>query len=234
MRRMSNFKTAWKKENLIDLCDKIGSGATPRGGKESYKNSGISLFRSQNILDFEFATDGLAFINEEQAAQLANVVVEKDDVLINITGDSVARTCMTPCDFLPARVNQHVAIIRTNPKKAVSHFVFYYLQHIKANLLSLASAGATRNALTKKMLEDIEVYLPKDIKKQQKISDTLSFLDDKIALNKKINHHLTVSMSATDSSPDIRRGKRVSRIVTRRTFSMSLVRTCSNNGAVAA
>jgi type I restriction enzyme S subunit len=34
---------------LRDVCVKIGSGATPRGGKEAYKGGTTSLIRSQNI-----------------------------------------------------------------------------------------------------------------------------------------------------------------------------------------
>ena len=36
----------WKTYKLKDLTTKIGSGATPRGGKGAYKESGISLIRS--------------------------------------------------------------------------------------------------------------------------------------------------------------------------------------------
>ena len=42
---------------LADICQKIGSGATPRGGKESYRAEGIALVRSQNVLDFSFSSD---------------------------------------------------------------------------------------------------------------------------------------------------------------------------------
>ena len=49
---------------MIDICEKIGSGATPRGGKEAYCDEGISLVRSQNVLDFAFSRDGLAHIND--------------------------------------------------------------------------------------------------------------------------------------------------------------------------
>lgn len=175
--------------SLASLCSKIGSGATPRGGKEAYKESGIALIRSQNVLDFAFSEQGLAFIDEKQAAQLDNVAVQRGDVLINITGDSVARVCLAPEEYLPARVNQHVAIVRTKPEKADAKYIFYYLQLKKEHLLSLASSGATRNALTKKMLEDLEV--PKlSLSEQKNISNILSALDDKIAENNKINHHL--------------------------------------------
>ena len=200
----------WKVSKLGEVCTKIGSGATPRGGKESYKKQGIPLIRSQNVLDFTFSHEGLAFIDDRQAQQLENVTVQKDDVLINITGDSVARACMVPDEYLPARVSQHVSIVRTNPSIADPRFVLYFLQQQKSHLLSIGASGGTRNALTKSMLEGLALPLP-DISTQRDISATLLALDNKIIHNKKINHHLAPPRSATDSSPDIRRGKRVSR-----------------------
>jgi len=38
----------------------------------------------------------LAHIDEQQAAKLAKVKVEEGDVLLNITGASVARVCLVP------------------------------------------------------------------------------------------------------------------------------------------
>src|SRR5690554_1843217 len=103
----------WPQVELGPLCSKIGSGATPRGGEKVYLAKGdIALIRSQNVHNDGFKTDGLAYIAEEHADQLANVTVEPHDVLLNITGDSVARCCQVAPSVLPARVNQHVAIIR--------------------------------------------------------------------------------------------------------------------------
>ena len=115
----------WKEYKLKDVTLKIGSGATPRGGSNSYIASGTSLIRSQNVLDFKFSESGLAFIDDNQADELRNVIVLENDILLNITGDSVARCCIAPFKYLPARVNQHVSIIRTIPKKAEFRFVFY-------------------------------------------------------------------------------------------------------------
>jgi len=117
----------WPCKRLGDFCIKIGSGATPKGGKESYHADGpISLIRSQNVHNNGFSISGLAFIDEEQAKKLNNVIVEAGDILLNITGDSVARVCLAPFKYLPARVNQHVAIIRPNPKVlALPEFPWY-------------------------------------------------------------------------------------------------------------
>ena len=100
---------------LGNVCAKIGSGATPRGGKEAYKGGATALIRSQNIYNEGFHRDGLVYIDDNQSSELRNVEVQPDDVLLNITGDSVARCCQVAADVLPARVNQHVAIIRPQP-----------------------------------------------------------------------------------------------------------------------
>ena len=172
-----------------NICSKIGSGATPTGGKEAYKGGDTALIRSQNVLDFSLSRDGLAYINEEQAQKLDNVSIQKNDVLLNITGDSVARVCLAPNWVLPARVNQHVSIIRGKANMIHNHYLLYYLQYKKSYLLSLSQGGATRNALTKKMIEDIEIPLP-SISYQEKVISILSSLDDKIELNRRINDNL--------------------------------------------
>lgn len=171
----------WKEHKIKDLTSKIGSGATPRGGSNSYIASGISLIRSQNVLDFKFSESGLAFINDDQANELKNVIIAENDILLNITGDSVARSCIVPSKYLPARVNQHVSIVRPIPEKADFKFVFYYLQYLKPELLINAEIGATRNAITKGMIEEIEISLP-EIIEQRAIASVLSSLDDKIDL----------------------------------------------------
>lgn len=173
---------------LGDICSKIGSGATPRGGKDSYKDSGTAIIRSQNVLDWTFSSSGLAFIDDDQAEALSSVEVKQGDVLLNITGDSVARACIVPSEFLPARVNQHVAIIRAN-EKANNLFLLAWLQANKGFLLKLASSGATRNALTKRMLENLDVNLP-SIDVQNKIAALIDTVQDKIAVNAKINGYL--------------------------------------------
>ena len=174
---------------LAQICSKIGSGATPKGGKESYLGGNTSLIRSQNVIDFGFLYNGLALINDEQAHGLDNVTVMTGDVLLNITGDSVARCCKVPSNILPARVNQHVAIIRGDNNIVISDYILYYLQYKKPYLLSLSQGGATRNALTKKMIEDIKIPLP-SISEQRHIIDLLSSIDNKIELNRRINDNL--------------------------------------------
>lgn len=188
---------AEKFAQLRDLCLKIGSGATPRGGKESYKGGATSLIRSQNIHNDGFHLGGLVYIDDRQAAELRNVEVQLNDVLLNITGDSVARCCQVTAEVLPARVNQHVAIIRSNKSLIDPKFLRYVLvsPEYQSRLLTLASAGATRHALTKSMVEDLEIPLfPLDA--QKKIGMFLGSIDDKILVNQKMNETLKAMAQA--------------------------------------
>ena len=115
-----------------------------------------------NVYNNEFRYKDLAFIDEEQADALSNVVVSQQDILLNITGASVARCCIVPDNILPARVNQHVCIIR--PKSIADSIYLNYMltnDSYQNHLLSLArSKAATREALPKSIVEDLHIPLP--------------------------------------------------------------------------
>ncbi|MEI6652018.1 MAG: restriction endonuclease subunit S [Chlorobiaceae bacterium] len=175
----------WVENKLVSLTSKIGSGATPRGGGESYKTEGTSLIRSLNVHDPGFRYSKLAFLDDGQADGLSNVIVQPGDVLLNITGASVARCCIVPDDVLPARVNQHVSIIRPISSKLDSDFLHYLLisKYYKDQLLQTgAEGGATRQAITKAQIQDFSVGYPADKGEQQSI---VSKLD---ALRKETQH----------------------------------------------
>jgi len=185
--------SGWAPIRLGAICTKIGSGATPRGGSEVYSEKGpYALIRSQNIYNDGFHRDGLAFIGEEHAARLGNVEVLRDDVLLNITGDSVARCCQVDPSVLPARVNQHVAIVRPDSGKLAPRFLRYVLvsPEMQIKLLSWAGSGGTRNALTKGMIESFEVLAPVTVNEQRGIAHILGTLDDKIELNRRMSETL--------------------------------------------
>jgi len=181
-------KSSGKLTMLEEITSKIGSGATPKGGKGSYQNSGISLIRSQNVYDYGFVEKGLAYINDEQASKLKNVTVEKNDILFNITGASIARCCIVEDKYLPARVNQHVSIIRTN-EKALPKYVQTILvsSEYKAKLLQIGDGGTSREAITKLQLEEFRIPLP-SMKEQKKIVSEIEKIESKInKLENQIN-----------------------------------------------
>ncbi len=152
----------WDVAPLGSVTVKIGSGSTPRGGKRSYVDSGPALVRSMNVHDGNFVWNDLARLSQSQANQLRSVDVKPNDIFLNITGASVARCCVAPEDLGEARVNQHVMILRADPKKLNPIFLETILifPKVKTKLLQLAGAGSTREAITKTQMEEFAIPCP--------------------------------------------------------------------------
>lgn len=157
------------KVKLIELTSKIGSGSTPKGGNDNYKTEGIPFVRSLNIHTHFIKYEDLAYIDEEQAKKLNNVIIHEKDVLLNITGASIGRVNIAPDSFIGGRVNQHVAIIRCQQSKILPEYLHVYMAspHIQ-KWIQGENYGATRQALTKKMLEELPIFVP-SVKRQDEI-----------------------------------------------------------------
>lgn len=156
--RDTKFQT--RMVRLGDHVTRIGSGVTPRGGESSYVEAGVPLIRSMNVHLNRFKPRGLAFITAEQDRTMEVSRVNVDDVLLNITGASIGRVCVVPAALVPANVNQHVAVIRSDGSW-IPEFLSFYISTPSFQRQILADqAGATRQALTKALIEDFEFPLP--------------------------------------------------------------------------
>lgn len=144
---------------LGDHVVKIGSGFTPLGGYRSYQSSGIPLIRSQNVHMNRFEPEGLAFISEEQDAEMEGSRVLAGDVLLNITGASIGRVCVAPDHFCPANVNQHVCVIRGDGTFDSDFLCLYFSSPLFQKFVWDSQAGATRQALTKGLIENLKIPL---------------------------------------------------------------------------
>lgn len=118
--------------------------------------------------------------------KLSNVEIHENDILLNITGASVGRCCKVPRQIIPARVNQHVSIVRVDNNCANVDYILYYINspHNKLRLLNIAQGGATREALTKEAIENFIVELP-DNNAQDFIANILSSYDNLIENNNR-------------------------------------------------
>lgn len=189
---LGEIPKGWEVVQLKSICSKIGSGATPEGGKENYHRTGISLVRSMNVHDYIFSSDDLAFIDNKQAKALEPVALKKKDILLNITGVSVARCCIVPEFVLPARVNQHVMIVRPKAEFYLSHYLLCLLCYSdnKSKLLGISQSGSTREAITKKEVEEFKIVKPNEITAKsfdEKLYIILDMIEIEILNNNRLN-----------------------------------------------
>jgi len=150
----------WEFTRFGNISNRMGSGSTPRGGKNAYTQEGISFLRSQNILNGELKLNDVAFIPPETHEKMSNTKVIPHDILLNITGGSLGRSTIYPDGIGESNVSQHVSIIRLTELKT-RFFIHYcvlspYIQH----LIWGRQVGMAREGLSKKVLELFEIPVP--------------------------------------------------------------------------
>lgn len=151
----------WQYSYVRDICKKLGSGSTPKGGSGSYFTEGIPLVRSMNVTFKGIKKEGLAFISEEQAKILKNVEIKENDVLLNITGASIGRVCLADNSIVGGRVNQHVFIVRTIVDIILPKFInIYFSSSIIQSIINSENYGVTRQSITKGQIENLQLFLP--------------------------------------------------------------------------
>ncbi len=182
--RFPGFTGEWEKKKLGEVADKINSGKTPLGGESVYTESGILFIRSQNVNDDKLFFDNATFISEEINNTMKNSVVKANDILLNITGASLGRSCVVPNNFTIGNVNQHVCIIRLN-KESNPRFVQPILSSAKGqNIFVSLQTGSGREGLNFESIKGIEISFP-SLPEQTKIATFLTAVDEKLQTLKK-------------------------------------------------
>jgi len=151
---------AWPIVQLGELCNYIGSGITPLGGKEVYLESGILFIRSQNVLWGSCDFSDAVFISKKQHDEMIRSAVKKYDVLLNITGASIGRCAVYSSEEL-ANVNQHVVALRCIEKKINPYYLMLNMlgEKIQTHIWNIQSRG-TRQALNYKQIREFPISLP--------------------------------------------------------------------------
>jgi type I restriction enzyme, S subunit len=177
--RFPKFVGDWEQKQLEDITEKINSGKTPLGGESVYTNDGILFIRSQNVINNKLSIDNSTFISEEINNAMKNSVVKARDILLNITGASLGRSCVVPNNFTTGNVNQHVCIIRVNNRNE-PHFIQPIFASRKGqNTFIRLQTGSGREGLNFQSIKKINLYIPA-FSEQQKIASFLTTIDNKI------------------------------------------------------
>lgn len=139
----------WKVGKIKYCTTKIGSGKTPKGGSEVYTQTGVLFIRSQNVYDEGLKLDKPFFITPEMDSEMSSTRVAENDVLLNITGGSIGRSCIMPASHLPANVNQHVSIIRVRQGLVMPQIMHYFwMSNAGKTAIDLFQTGGNREGMS--------------------------------------------------------------------------------------
>ncbi|MHC1710218.1 MAG: restriction endonuclease subunit S [Methanomassiliicoccales archaeon] len=165
----------WIITKLKKVSRKIGSGKTPRGGANTYSTSGVLFIRSQNVKDSCLDVNDAYYISKEIDEEMRSTRVVCGDVLLNITGASIGRSCIYTVNY-EANVNQHVCIIRPDVGAVSSRYLHYCLiSHIGTNIVNSYQTKSNREGLTFEQIGNSVIPLP-PVESQYEICN---FIDEK-------------------------------------------------------
>lgn len=168
----------WKMTKTKFCSSKIGSGKTPRGGAETYTDSGVMILRSQNIYNTGLMLDNVSYIPEEIDKEMANSRVFEDDILLNITGGSIGRCCIYPANFPHANVNQHVCIIRVIKDIMIPKLMLYiWMSDVGQKSIDICQTGANREGINFKQIGNTIIPMMAYAEQQA----IVNYLDEKCA-----------------------------------------------------
>ena len=221
----------FKTKRVGDVIDEIAMGPFGSNIKvDCFVPSGVPVLNGSNLTGFSLTEDTFNYVTPEKAASLKRAVASRGDIVITHRG-TLGQIVYIPADSKHEKyvISQSQFRVRCKESAMLPEFMVYFFHSREGRhrLLSNSSqVGVPALARPSSTFQELEMPVP-TITEQRLIVSTLSALDSRIALNKKINHHLASPRSEIDSSRDISRGKRVSRSAVRRAFSFALLRMAS-------
>ena len=162
----------WNLKRIKDIVKRIGNGVTPRGGSEVYTDSGVIFLRSQNIYDDGLRIENVSFIPEKIHNEMQSSQLKAGDILINITGASIGRTCLFTLENGSANINQHIAFLRTKFWIDEFYIALFLKSAFIKNYIEVEQNGASKEAFNLNQIANIPVLLPSR-SEQKTIADYL-------------------------------------------------------------
>ena len=173
----------WKKYKMSDFIDFNPTISLKKGTVARKITMDKLIPHSRDIYEWEYEpySGGSKFQNGDTImARITPCLENGKHAFISLLNDG--ETAYGSTEYI---------VMRGIPGISDNRFV-YYLSHFpdfkNAAVKSMVGSSGRQRAQVD-VLKNLEFYLP-GLKEQRKIADTLSALDDKIALNNRINHNL--------------------------------------------
>ena len=171
----------WEKQSIEHLSTRVTKGESPKWQGFDYQDQGVRFVTSENVL-WGKLDDRKKYIPEGFHAKLSRSALKEDDLLINLVGASVGRTCLVPKDGVPANINQAVAVTTLVETKIIPEFLLTQIltESIQRELLGNVVDAARAN-ISLKNIRELTVIVPpvEEQRKYLKAVEKVATLNDK-------------------------------------------------------
>ncbi len=153
------------------------SGGTPSRNSDSYwQNGTIGWINSGKVRDFRII-EPVEFITEEAINDSSTKLIPKDTTVIAITGATLGEVSFMEIESC---ISQNVVAI-LGTENISSEFIYFWIKHIIANLMSLQTGGAQQH-INKKIVDDSLLLIP-DKQRMEKYNLIMKPIFEKISSN---------------------------------------------------
>ncbi len=185
----------WAWTRLDSISEIITKGASPKWQGVDYTTSGTLFVTSENVGNETLLMDSPKYLSDRINEIQPRSVLKKHDILTNIVGASIGRTCEYTLDAL-ANTNQAVAIIRLVDLRLVDFIVkclssAYSIDLMLKNQVNVARANLSLSSLAK-FLIPIPPFIEKE-RIMKKVS--LMFIHIDAISENKTDLETTISMA---------------------------------------
>ena len=184
-----NYKTY----KISELIDEIAMGPFGSNIKvESFVDDGVPVLNGSNLEGFQLGEKSFRYVTEEKASSLGRANAHRGDIIITHRG-TLGQIVYIPQTSKYDRyiISQSQFRIKCNEKVLPEYLVYYFHTPIgQHKLLSNASqVGVPALARPSSTFQKIEVEIP-GLDIQRRVVNIINSLQNKIALNNKINDNL--------------------------------------------
>lgn len=157
---------------------------------KDYSDNGRFILRTVNIGgDGRITKEGATYIPEGLAPEYERFELQNHDTLFVMVGATLGKVGYVAQEDLPALLNQNMWVIRSrNEEVCDPRFLNYWFRSVVGSTLQWAS-GSARGFVRRDDYRNIP-FPEFDIEEQRQTATVLAALDDKIALNRKLNETL--------------------------------------------
>ncbi len=175
----------WNQLKGKEITSKITNGSSPKWQGFDYQKEGTLFVTSENVRDGFLDISSPKYLPLEFNQKLKNSQLEKGDILINIVGASIGRSCQFDIENQSANINQAVCLFRTN-ELVKSEFIYQFLQHsTTVNKLLGTQSESARPNLSLSDMRDFVFSIP-PLPEQRKIAKILSTWDKAISTTERL------------------------------------------------
>ena len=166
------------------ICAKVCSGGTPKSTNASYYDGEIPWLNTKEV-NFNRIYETEKCISVAGLENSSAKWIGVNSIVVAMYGATAGKSAIIK---VPLTTNQACCNLTITKNKADYRFVYYALCNDYTRLASLANGGAQQN-LNSQLIKDFDIPYP-TLETQKQIASILSSLDDKIALNRRINDNL--------------------------------------------